>query len=66
MSDVTSGTSPKLSASARRVLAYIERELARGYSGKIEMDCSEGGVRQFWLTRGMRPNEIPTDLLDES
>jgi hypothetical protein len=39
----------EISATAREALILIGEKLREGYSGKIEIDCHDGGVRNLTI-----------------
>jgi len=51
----------RLSESAQDALREQALMLANRFTGKIQMDCLDGGVRLFHDTRQRRANELRRD-----
>ena len=53
-----SGT-PQLPDSSRKALVYIADQLRRGFSGRFEIDCYQGGVRNMRESKDLQPKDLP-------
>jgi len=51
--------SRQLPESSRRILVHVADMLRDGFTGRIELDCSQGGIRNMTEIRSFRPAEIP-------
>lgn len=51
-------TQPNLSATASAALVELARLLADGFTGKIELDCAQGGVTTLRVTTTRRGSDL--------
>ena len=49
----------ELSETARKVLKDVEDTLREGFTGKIEMHATEGGISNVDYTVRKRPKDLP-------
>ena len=47
-----------LSESARAVLVDVACKLAKGFTGEIRLECSQGGIRNITTTQIQRPPDL--------
>lgn len=53
-----------LSRSSRRTLLYVVDLLRGGFSGRVTLTCSQGGVRSVKVRRSYLRESFPCDLSD--
>jgi hypothetical protein len=55
---------PHLQPGAEGVRLYIARQLAKGYTGRIEIECNQGGVR--WVVEHAKITDFNVENLTKS
>lgn len=47
-----------LSVAARGMMRYLAQLLATNYSGRIVLECQDGGIRELRKTDSVRPSDL--------
>ncbi len=45
--------------SGRTMLIHVARLLANGFTGRLELQCSQGGVKYMNVTNTYQPKDLP-------
>lgn len=50
----------QLSEGTRNVILHITEQLRQGFTGRFEIECSEGGIRSVDVKSTFRPSDLPS------
>ena len=48
-----------LTDTARGMLRHVAHLLAENFTGQIQMECNDGGIRDLTVTHKMQPSDLP-------
>lgn len=49
----------KIPDSGRAMLVHVASLLANGFTGRLELQCSQGGVKYMNVTQTYQPKDLP-------
>jgi len=56
---MTSEEPKNLSLSSQNCLAFVKQKLRGGFTGRLELDCVDGGIRMVLIHEAVKPRDIP-------